>query len=38
MRCIAIENYAPYLPLIAARLTKPLEVGFDFEAPSVITG
>lgn len=38
MRCIAIENYAPYLPLIVTRLTKPLEVGFDFEAPSVITG
>lgn len=30
MRCIAIEREADYLPLITARLTKPIEVGFDF--------
>ncbi|OMC12522.1 DNA-methyltransferase [Mycolicibacterium fortuitum] len=32
MRCIAIEREADYLPLITARLTKPLEIGFDFGA------
>ncbi|TPW95726.1 DNA-methyltransferase [Mycolicibacterium fortuitum] len=32
MRCIAIEREADYLPLITARLTKPIEVGFDFTA------
>ena len=32
MRCIAIEREANYLPLITARLTKPIEVGFDFTA------
>lgn len=31
MRCIAIEREADYLPLITARLTKPIEVGFDFD-------
>ncbi|QGJ87312.1 DNA methylase [Gordonia phage Wocket] len=30
MRCIAIEREADYLPLIVSRLTKPIEVGFDF--------
>lgn len=30
LRCIAIEREADYLPLITARLTKPIEVGFDF--------
>lgn len=30
MRCIAIEREADYLPLITARLTKPIAVGFDF--------
>ncbi|OZC80232.1 hypothetical protein CH274_13435 [Rhodococcus sp. 06-418-5] len=30
MRCIAIEREADYLPLIVARLSKPIEVGFDF--------
>lgn len=30
MRCITIEREADYLPLIVARLTKPIEVGFDF--------
>lgn len=30
MRCIAIEREADYLPLIVGRLTKPIEVGFDF--------
>lgn len=30
MRCIAIEREADYLPLIVARLTKPMEIGFDF--------
>lgn len=29
--CIAIEREADYLPLIVARLSKPMEVGFDFE-------
>ena len=32
MRCIAIEREADYLPLIVARLSKPIEVGFDFGA------
>ena len=32
MRCIAIERESDYLPLITARLTKPIEVGFDFTA------
>lgn len=31
MRCITIEREADYLPLIVARLTKPIEVGFDFQ-------
>jgi DNA modification methylase len=30
MRCIAIEREADYLPLIVNRLTKPIEVGFNF--------
>lgn len=30
MRCIAIERDAEYLPLIVARLSKPMEIGFDF--------
>lgn len=30
MKCIAIEREADYLPLIVSRLTKPIEVGFDF--------
>ncbi|NOQ62763.1 DNA methyltransferase [Mycolicibacterium fortuitum] len=34
MRCIAIEREADYLPLITARLTKPIEVGFDFGSAS----
>lgn len=32
MRCITIEREAAYLPLIVGRLSKPLEVGFDFGA------
>lgn len=32
MRCITIEREADYLPLITARLTKPIAVGFDFGA------
>lgn len=32
LRCITIEREPDYLPLIVARLTKPLAVGFDFEA------
>jgi site-specific DNA-methyltransferase (adenine-specific) len=31
MRCIAIERETDYLPLIVARLSKPMEIGFDFE-------
>ncbi|QYC55138.1 methyltransferase [Mycobacterium phage Boilgate] len=31
VRCIAIEREADYLPLVTARLTKPMEAGFDFE-------
>lgn len=30
LRCIAIEREASYLPLIVARLSKPIAVGFDF--------
>jgi DNA modification methylase len=30
MRCIAIEREADYLPLIVNRLTKPIEIGFNF--------
>jgi len=30
MQCIAIEREAAYLPLIVARLSKPMQVGFDF--------
>ena len=30
MQCIAIEREADYLPLITSRLTKPMQVGFDF--------
>lgn len=29
-RCVAIEREPDYLPLIKARLSKPMEVGFDF--------
>ncbi|QGJ88239.1 endonuclease [Mycobacterium phage StAnnes] len=29
-RCITIEREADYLPLIVNRLSKPIEVGFDF--------
>lgn len=32
MRCIAVEREPTYLPLIVARLSKPMVVGFDFEA------
>lgn len=32
MRCITVEREADYLPLILSRLTKPIEVGFDFTA------
>lgn len=31
-RCIAIEREADYLPLITARLTKPLQLGLDLGA------
>jgi DNA modification methylase len=31
MRAIVIEREADYLPLIVARLSKPMAVGFDFE-------
>lgn len=31
MRCITIERELDYLPLIVARLTKPMAVGFDFD-------
>lgn len=34
MRCLTIEREADYLPLIVSRLTKPIEVGFDFGAPA----
>lgn len=30
MKCIAIERETDYLPLIVKRLTKPIEIGFDF--------
>ncbi|ORV13598.1 DNA methylase [Mycolicibacterium canariasense] len=30
MRCITIEREAEYLPLITARLSKPMAIGFDF--------
>lgn len=30
MRCIAIERETDYLPLIVNRLTKPIEIGFNF--------
>jgi len=29
-RCILIEREDPYLPLITARLTKPMHIGFNF--------
>ena len=32
--CIAIEREADYLPLIVQRISKPLQVGFDFGAVS----
>ena len=32
MRCVTIEREADYLPLIAARLSKPMAIGFDFAA------
>ncbi|WP_306357428.1 MULTISPECIES: site-specific DNA-methyltransferase [unclassified Nocardia] len=32
LRCIAIEREPDYLPLIRARLSKPMEIGFDFAA------
>ncbi|WP_306365485.1 site-specific DNA-methyltransferase [Nocardia sp. CC227C] len=31
LRCAAIEREPDYLPLIKARLSKPMEIGFDFE-------
>ncbi len=31
MRAILIEKEADYMPLIVARLHKPMQVGFDFE-------
>lgn len=34
MRCITIEREADYLPLIVARLSKPMAVGFDFGGES----
>lgn len=34
MQCIAIEREADYLSLIVARLSKPMEIGFDFGAPT----
>jgi DNA modification methylase len=33
-RAILIEREASYLPLIKARLHKPMEIGFDFEEPA----
>ncbi|QFG15061.1 methyltransferase [Mycobacterium phage QueenHazel] len=33
-RCITIEREADYLPLIVNRLSKPIEIGFDFEEPA----
>ncbi len=35
MRCIAIEREDDYLPLIVARLSKPMEIGFDFDGEAV---
>jgi site-specific DNA-methyltransferase (adenine-specific) len=32
MRCVLIEREADYLPLIKARLSKPMQIGFDFDA------
>lgn len=34
MGCIAIEREESYLPLIVQRLTKPIELGFDFGSAS----
>jgi site-specific DNA-methyltransferase (adenine-specific) len=34
LKCIAIERETDYLPVIVARLTKPIEVGFDFNTTS----
>ncbi|OZE03871.1 site-specific DNA-methyltransferase [Rhodococcus sp. 05-2255-2A2] len=34
MRCIAIERDDDYLPLIVKRITKPIELGFDFGGAS----
>jgi site-specific DNA-methyltransferase (adenine-specific) len=34
LKCIAIEREADYLPLIVQRISKPLQVGFDFGAAS----
>ncbi|AEL98218.1 methyltransferase [Mycobacterium phage BigNuz] len=33
-RCITVEREAEYLPLIVARLSKPITVGFDFGEPA----
>jgi site-specific DNA-methyltransferase (adenine-specific) len=32
--CIAIEREADYLPLIVNRLSKPIQIGLDFEEPA----
>lgn len=32
LRCITVEREEDYLPLIVSRLSKPIEVGFDFGA------
>lgn len=32
MRCITVEREPDYLPLIVNRLTKPMEIGFDFDS------
>jgi DNA modification methylase len=34
MRAVLIEREPDYLPLIVARLSKPMEVGFDFDGAS----
>ena len=34
LRCITVEREADYLPLIVARLSKPMAVGFNFEEPA----
>lgn len=34
MRCITIERETDYLPLVVGRLSKPIEVGFDFGSPA----